>query len=423
MAKGVAGPWPVIEWSAGSLTLYDPVSRQTGTVSADMAGSTLGGRPVIVAISRRSAFVRTTRLPDAPKAEVARILQLQIDKLFPLASSNAAIDFVLTADRNVEGRLAIVAATPAETLARVREELGGLNIERIVPAALGAIPVATALGQAHIAIVQDNSEGLAIDLVDNGLLIATRVVPQPASAGEIEAEVHRSWAMSKVEPGPTAAVGGLVFDGADYSSPMSTLAALSLDPPDIDLELPQTVAERETKRIGSKKNLAMLLWAAAIGVGAVVFDWRQTEMNRVEQSNKVWEARTKELRDTQALAQTKEKKLDTQDATLVASMTPKQYVGDVATLFTTVVPKNLWLTGLTIERGKQATVRGYAMTHEAVSAYLESLGSLDRFRDVKLNFMTDSDIAGTPVVSFSVAMHVIGNYPLPEDMKKPGGKK
>lgn len=423
MAKSTSGPWPVVEWSAGLIRLYDPESRQTSTVTADQAVHMLGSRGVILAISRRGAFVRTSRLPDAAKADVAKILQLQIDKLFPIGSSEAAIDFLQTPDRNGEGRLAIIAATPSETLARATSELRGLNIQRIVPTALGAMPLATALGEGKVAVVQEGTEGMTIDLIEDGLLKASRVVPRPATADEIGAEVHRSWAMSKMEPGPIAAAGGLVFDGADFSTPMSTLAALSIDPPDLDLEDPGAIMERENKKLRKAKLLAGLTWGLALLFAIALWDMRATAAADVAKQDKKWATKTKDLRDAVTRAKSKASKLSEQGLTLAGAFEPKQYLGDLAVVFTANAPKNLWLTGMTVERGKAASLRGVAMTHQAVTDYLETLGTTDRFRDIKLVYMNDGEIENSPIVNFSISMHVIGNFPLSEEMKTTGAKK
>lgn len=420
MSKDSTGPWPVVEWSTGLIRLYDPDTRNTTTVSADQIATMVGSRPVIVAISRRSSFVRATRLPDAPKADVARILQLRVDQLFPLGSSDAAIDFILTNDKNTEGRLAIVTATPSETLARARTELRALNIQRIVPAALGSIPLATALGESSVAVVQDSIEGMTIDIIEEGLLKASRVVPRPETATEISAEVQRSWAMAKIEQGPTAAAGGLVFDGAEFSTPMSSMAALSIDAPDINLEDPGAITERENKKLRKRKMLAGMTWALAVLFAIALWDMRATATANAVKADNKWNVKTKDLQASLKRATDKTAKLGSQNVMLVGSFEPKQYIGDLAVIYTTTAPKDLWLTGMNIERGKTSTLRGIALNHKAVSDYLESLGSTDRFRDIKLVYMNDGDIAGSPVVNFSVSMHIIGNFPLPEE---PKGKK
>lgn len=422
MAKAVSGPYPVIEWSTGSMRLYDPVSRRVDTVTPERAAELLGGRPVIVAISRRAAFVRTTRLPDAAKIEVARILQLQVDKLFPIGSSSAAIDFVLTNDKNNEGRLAIVAATPSENLARIRTELRGLNIDRIVPAAMGSIPLASDLGETRVAIVQDSSEGLAIDLIEDGLLKASRIVPQPDSAGEIISEVNRSWAMSKSDPGRIAAAGGLVFDGADIATPMSSLAAMSVEPPELDLEDPNTIANREMGKIKRARSVAVATWVAAAACAITIMYYRAADAKAVQAADKAWQNKTRALRVSTDRARGEASKLSTQGVTLTAAFEPKQFVGDLAVIYATSAPKDLWLTGMNIERGKTSTIRGVSLTHQAVSAYLETLASTERFRDIKLNFMNDGEIEDSPVVNFSISMHIIGNFPLQEDMPKSSTK-
>ena len=63
---------PIVCWSPGHLVAYDPATRQTHPAesAAALAGILGSGRVIVAAISRRNAFVRTARVPNASHDEV-----------------------------------------------------------------------------------------------------------------------------------------------------------------------------------------------------------------------------------------------------------------------------------------------------------------------------------------------------------------
>ncbi|MEQ1823756.1 MAG: PilN domain-containing protein [Fimbriimonadaceae bacterium] len=413
-----AGPRTVIEWSPDSVRLYEPGAKEPVQSRIPDLPALLGGRPVVVVLSRRSAFVRTTRLPDAAKADVAKILALQLDGLFPVAASELAVDFVMTEDRNVDGRLAIVVAAPTQIIEDVRNELSALNIERILPLALGGELIAQNLELESGAIIEECDEGLSIDVIAGGHLRASRVVPKLANASEIQQEIAKSFAMAKAESGSVIAAGNLLFDGLTRSVADTSLIAISQNPPDLHLEPPQVSAKRQQILLDARKRLAMFMIVAAIGVIAVVYDIRQTGAESTSKVENSWTARIRELKNTKTSIQSRLTKLTALDTTLDRAFEAKQPLCDVATAFTNSVPQGLWLTGMSLERGKEGTVRGISTNNALLTKYLDTLAESDRFRDVKLLFANNSEIEGQPVVNFSITAHVIGNFPLIEAEKK-----
>jgi Fimbrial assembly protein (PilN) len=414
------GPRTVIEWSPDAIRVFEPGAKGATEARKEGLATLVGSRPVVVALSRRCAFVRTTRLPDAAKADVAKILELQLDGLFPVASKDLAVDFVMTSDRNVDGRLAIVVAAPTEIIEDVRNELGHLNIERIIPLALGGELLASGLKLSSAAIVEECEEGLSIDIIDGGHLRTSRVVPQPESAAEIQSEISKSFAMAKVQPGEVVAAGELLFDGLTHSVSDTSLSAISQNPPDLHLEPPQVSAKRLQEKVKSRQVLAVGAWVLAIVVVSCIWLIRARGQSEVELVEKEWNARIKSLKDSKALANSRKVKLVSLDTTLDRAFESPQPLSDVATVFTLYAPQGLWLTGMGLERGKEGTVRGIATTNDVLSKYLDALSEDPRFRDVKLLFANNSEIEGQPVVNFSITAHIVGNFPLMEAEKKRG---
>lgn len=420
MSRATLPPVPVIEWSPTGVVLFDP---STGKLvqGDDLASirSKITGDEVVVALSRRSSFIRTARLPDASKSEVQKILQLQIGTLFPVQPADTAVDFYLTDNKNGEGRLAVVAAIKSDVLKTVMAELtaAGLKTRAIVPAALGSALLAHQKQLALAAIVQETPEGLAIDLIEDGELKVARVTPMPGAAN-IDTEVARSFAAAKMDPAQILATGGMEHAGWQ-SDPRSTLAQLADSQLPINLEPPDLVAKRELARVKRFRRVAIWLWVAVIMLAAVLFDQRVTQQQAVTAGEKKWTRILSKKREEKRVAEAKLKELRKVETVLNLGFEPRQRLVDVVSIVTKLTPEGLWVTGMTAERGKPATLRGTALNGEAVTKYLEQLSANPRFRDVKLIFANNGQIEKTAVVQFSMTFHVIGNFSLDSEEYKP----
>ncbi|MCC7434965.1 MAG: PilN domain-containing protein [Methanoregulaceae archaeon] len=421
MSRNDHPPIPVVEWSPTGVVLFDPASQKL--IQADsLAGlrSKIEGDEIVVALSRRSSFVRTTRLPDASKSEVQKILNLQVGTLFPVNPAETAVDFFLTDNRNGEGRLAVVAAVKSDTLKTVLAELqaSGLKSRAIVPAALGSALLAGSLGFRDAAVLHETPEGLAIDLVEEGELKAARVVPMPGGS-QMPAEVARSFASAKMNPAPVIGAGGFVAAKADADDPRSPLAALSGASLAINLEPPDVVARRAYSKSKRFQRVAIWLWVATIMLAAVIFDERLTKQADVKSGEAKWTKILTAKRQTQSQAQSRLTDIQKVATVLDLGFEPRQRLVDVAAIVTKLTPEGLWVTGMTLERGKPATIRGTSLTGESVTNYLEQLSANPRFRDVKLIFANNGQIEKTSVVQFSMTLHIVGNFSLDSEDFKP----
>ncbi len=412
MSTNVNRVYPVIEWSPTSVTLFDSASKAK-TEAANLASlvtALKGQREVVIALSRRTSFIRTAHLPNAAKEEVNKILALQIGQLVPIEASEVASDFVFTDQVSSEGRLALIVATSAEVLRQLHREAGdcGLKVVTVLPAALGSAEVLRSLGLANGAVVQQTNEGLAIDLVESGQLKASRVAAQTS---DIVGEVKRTFAMSKTPVYEIVAAGGLSFSGEDRKTEMSSLVALGRAVPQVHLELPEEVAKRAKSKVDQQRRLALLLWTAAIGVAAVVWDIRSTAADVKLKGEKKWVAIMRSLNATDKQAEAKLSTLRKTEDALRTAFEPKQRLGDVLAIASSLAPEGLWLTGITLERGKPAQFRGTAVTGDAVSGFLDHLSKESRFRDARLVFANNATIEESNVVQFAVSSHVVGNFP------------
>lgn len=427
MSKAVPGPMPVVEWSGKHAAA---VSAAGGAVSvADSVEQAVqkAGLPkvVVLALSRRTAFVRATRVPNLAEREVGQVLSLQIGKLFPISQGRIAYAFKLGSDVTEEGRIASVMAASEETLKLAKEDFAkaGCHVAACVPAALGAAALAESLNIKDCAVVEMGVEGLSIDIVKNGLLHYSRVAPKTSDPEAIQDEVCRTFSSVGIACGPVLAAGGLALPSAEYTTRTSTLEALAgvglgLG---VNVELPEEVARREARQASNRIRFAGLLCIAAVMLGAMVYMDSSDRLAAVEASNAEWMANSRTARQDRDKAKAAAASAKTVADKARRLFEPAQRSSDILLRVGNLVPEGAWITGVNFDRGKVVQIRGTAMTNEAVTAYLEALSAQDRFRDVKLVFANNGLIEKTQVVNFSISAWPVGNLPLDEPKK--GAKK
>jgi hypothetical protein len=359
-------------------------------------------------------------LPNAPKPEVAKVLTVQLSALLPVRPEEVSFDFMLTDDVQSDGRLAVVCAVKSDHLRLALSHLAteGLSAEAVVPTSIGHLATARSQALPSAAIVESAEGGMTIDVWSNGNLCLSRFVAGLTS-DTVADEVCRSFAVAKLPCGPLVAAGGLSLEGADVTTANSALALLSNGPWPIQIELPEVVAKRERQKVEKVKRYAIWLWFAAITLTSIIWLNRWTTSRDAAAVEARWKKRLSDVSLQQRQASAKLNQLAAQASTLATGFEPKQRLVDVIALAAAATPEGVWLTGMTLERGKPINLRGTAMTSEAVAMYLEKLAGMDRFREVKLAFANNAVIEGINVVQFSMTAHVIGNLPLViEDVKR-----
>jgi hypothetical protein len=380
-----------------------------------------GGKTAVLAISRKSIFVRATRVPNAAPEELRMVVQIKLAELFPIPASDLAYDFLLLSDVNAEGRLALIMAMPVIELRRAYEKMAssGIKIAKTIPIALAAPAIAESVGLTDAAVVEGNAEFASVDLVAAGLLRYSRVVPPGAL---LDVEVNRTYSASGLPCEQIIAAGGLRFAEADKSTSLSSLQAVasgSIDKYRVNIELPEVVAAREIA--GRRRRAGISIAFLVFSVVAAYFSYSQ----RAEQQA-IIDAQLGKLQK-QLDADTKAQKTAETDANREAGITkilsgafhPAQNLSDIATLASNCAPEGVWLTGLSVERGKEITVRGSATVNDAVSTYVDNLNNyLDpttntpRFRNAKFLFAQNGQVLKSPVDQFSITAFPVGNLPL-----------
>jgi hypothetical protein len=440
----------VIEWSPKGVTTFDAVTRSSQHFeSAQAAAATTGSREVVAAVSRRSVFVRTTRVPDAGISDVRLVLSMKLGDLFPLAASDLAYDFVLTDDVDGEGRLAVVVAMAAQDLRRLHEEFkaAGYKVKQVIPSAFGSVALAESLSRTAGAIVTREADGIGIDIIEGKQLRYSRLSTNTANP---TAEVCRTYTVAGLATAEIIASSGMHFADSDVSTPVSTLEALISSPhglPEINLEVPEAVALRAKKAHDQRQAIAMFCFIGALGLsGFTYYDYnaklaavedlksRQTaSLAKLTKQQKAQQAILATLISPRALGKLiGDKKLaatpfdgssDDAQSAIDLGFNYGQKFSDVVTVVVNNVPPGLWINGISLERGKRLVLRGEAKTNEQVSAFVRSLSTQDqntdqqRMRDVRLEFTNNSLIEQTPIVQFTVSAFPIGNVPLSDPTK------
>lgn len=375
-----------------------------------------GGR-VLVALSRRTSFVRALRLPNVSREDTRQLLIHRAAEALPLPLTEMAFDFAQTTDFNSHGRLTVVAAIRLSDLTKLREELkeAGLRNVRILPVAVGAGPLAAHAGQADGAVVSRVKGGFAIDLVQHGSTVATRQLNQSTEVTSLYDEVGRSYASIGIAASPVIAATGLNLSGTAATvpdSPIDHLFELKGDLAELNIELPSEVNKRATSKEENVKRFSVL----ALGAAAAATFMSYLHMQDVQKATNSDKAKfAAKLQSAKSRATLEQGKLD--DAQSAQQVTdrafkPAQKLSDVVIAASMLVPDKVWLTGYTVERGKSLQIRGVAMTAESLAMFEKSLASEPRFRSVQLTFANNAMIDKQPVVQFALTAFPVGNLPL-----------
>lgn len=426
MNKAVV-PNRVVEWSPAGVRAATAGGAVQTFSSLEAAGHALGGGPVVLALGRRSVFLRVVPLPTAPKADLRRLLDVQAAALFPLPAGDAAFDVQQTDEVTGEGRLSLVVAIGSTELKRVYEEAkaAGFQVVRVVPAAFGSALVAQNAGLQGAMVVESTPEGTALDAIVGGELRASRVVPDEAS---VEEEVRRTASMAGlIDPVVLVASGlasgpwaGDAPDGFRHAkeTPLGALVGPSAGKIQIDLEPRDVVRQREGAEQGRRRRLALLLAASAIALVALVAMDRSDAQAKVDQERGKINSAVNRLKGVQKAVESDVLRTVATDQSLDRAFEPAQPLTDVIATITNSIGEGVWLTGISAERGKPVIIRGTGTSSEAVAKYVDRLTKNPRFRDVKLIFSNNAAIDQVQVIQFSVSAFPVGNLPLVDPSSK-----
>ncbi|MGC4044512.1 MAG: PilN domain-containing protein [Armatimonas sp.] len=391
-----------IEWTPGRVRALDLITGKeaSGVSLGDLGPILAGHRDALVGIGRGATFLKTVALPKAAPAELRALLQVRLGQLFPLPADQLAFDFVQTDTVGPDGVETLVVAMRATDLKQLQTELAQANLkaDRILPAALSAPLVA---GQKDALVVERGPLGISLDVVQDGTVRLSRSAPADADGAQ---EVRRTLAAAGLESLP-------VIESVD------TLRKLA-DAPALTFELSEDREKAARKKVQDRTRFGVLLLASGLLLAALIWADRGDEYAKVRKSEGTWDRNLSKLRSIKDLETKKAQAATGLETTLKQAFEPGQHLSDAITVLGESLPQGVWLTGLTVERGKPFQIRGTAHQTAEVAGLVESMSANRRFRDVKLVFANEGKIKDTKIVQFNLTAFPVGNLPMPEPPKK-----
>lgn len=414
MSKTVTPDW-LVEWSPLRVRAYDPISHSQ-QVGADLSRIDIGsGRSILIALSRRSTFVKSVRVPDVGREQMLQVLRVSAGNHLPLPANEVAFDVHATGDVTLEGRLVSLVAVRTEDLkqALASAKAAGHRVVKTAPVAWGSVFIAEKLGLRDAVVVQETDEGWAIDLVHDGGLRYSRLVP--SETHDLEEEVARTCAASGIPCADIIAAGGTSLDWATRVYDQDSLRALAdrYDQLDLNLEPHEDVLHRSQRDKNLQTRSAAALAIAALGLLGGIYFSQSADAKADAAINKRWQAAQTPVLKQKADFDTKTQTILAAQQDLDLAFKPGQHLSDAMMAASNAVPEGVWLTGATAERGKLMQLRGTALSNDNVTAYVKALAANERFREVRLVFANQGQINQTPVVQFSVSAVIVANLPLP----------
>ncbi|MES2463913.1 MAG: PilN domain-containing protein [Armatimonadota bacterium] len=405
-----------LEWTHAQTYAIDTASGKSaaGDTPGDLSSLLSGHRGALVGIGRGFVFLKAVRLPKALPEDLRRILSVRMDSLFPLPPNQLAFDFIQTDDQSDEGFLTLVAAIRTQDLQQLRESLQRANIQatNVLPVALGAVAVASRAGVARAVVVERTPLGLTLDVVHDGIVRFSRM-----AAGDSDPEVEARRMMAAADSGilPVVAAGGLTLPGAT-TVPETALGLLAEAPP-FTFERSEDRARVAQKRIAARTRFGVLMMAAALLLAALVWVERMDAQAVVTRAGGTWARELSKMRSIRDTEITKAQRAAAIESSVKSAFQPAQPLSDLTAVIADSLPPSVWLTGLTVERGKPIQVRGTATQSNDVAALVDRLGASSRFREVRLVFANSARIEQTPVIQFSITAVAVGNLPMPAPVK------
>jgi hypothetical protein len=410
----------VVEWSPRKITVYD-IPTQVVRSFDPTESLPYGGKVAVLAISRKSIFVRATRVPNAAPEEIRMVVQIKLAELFPIPASDLAYDFLLLSDVNAEGRLALIMAMPVIELRRAYEKLAasGIKIAKTVPVALAAPAVAESVGFTDAAIVEGNEEFASVDLVAGGVLRYSRVVPPHAM---LDVEVSRTYSAAGLPCENIVAAGGLNFSEANRATSFTSLQAIATGAADryrVNIELPEVVVARELAGRRRRGLIAAAFFIFSLAAAYYSYSTRAATQAIADVQIAKYQKNLDGATKYEKTAETSANRQAAITKILSGAFHPAQNISDIAVIAANCAPNGVWLTGLSVERGKEIAIRGSAIKNDAVSTFVNNLNDFqdpetnaNRFRNAKFISANGGQVLKTNVDQFSVSAFPIGNLPL-----------
>jgi hypothetical protein len=356
-------------------------------------------------------------VPDLRSGELERVIALKLGPLLPLPPSETVFGFRLGSNAGSEGRCATVGAVRTELLRQILEACteSGLRVRAVLPIAFGSWLAARSIGLKDCAVVSVEGTALAIDLIRSGELCYSRSIPLSESPTENLQEIEATFEIAETEPGPILSLGSVDLDGEQRDP--RTPSEFFTDPHTIDrmlfsLELPETSRQRRSRSLQQSARRATIAAALALAVSGWTWYHKSDQARKSQHEAVVQQVLEQKLAAKRTADDEKASQLSSAALVLDQAFSPAQRMGDVVCALSNRTPKDTWLTGLSLERGKRLLLRGECLDGKLVPTFVDNLSKDSRFSGIKLVFAQTARIGQRKVVRFSISAHVNGNLPI-----------
>lgn len=404
----------VVEWSPTQVRVFDPLTGLStlGTTIAECVGEGTKGRDAVVAISRRSAYVRSLYVPNASRAEIEGILRMQLEGMLPFAPNEYALAFRLGPFHEGKGRLAAVGAMKSEHLGRIADEAksAGLRVRAVVPAAGAAWLAARAHVKTDVAVVEEQGNALNIDVLKDGELRYSRSVPLPNSPEDVEDEIARTFAVAEVEPMPLLPAE----DRPSISRLADPIAVTRL----FGFESPNKRQAQASRSAHWKKWRSIAAMGLAVGLVGYAYSVRLRQTPKTNPEAARLASTLRSVRKDGARVSDRLVRIQRAEKILDVAFRPSQTMGDVVTAIANATGEGAWFTSLTVGRGTPVSVSGLALKDNDVSAFMNAVTRDTRFQGMKVVTMGRTAMADTPLTQFYVTGNAVGMMPFDRPQKE-----
>lgn len=402
-------PQIVIEWDREWTRVTFSDTGQSKEASTLGAIEGIQGKTAVLLLSRKMILSRVVSLPESPKADALVALKMKVGDIFPFQANDLAFDFLPTTTRDNNGRVCQVFAvktTDIQAALALADQLN-ITVHSILPAQATVIGESIKDGLTNAIYIERFGDSFNLDVVSEGKLIASKSI----STETYDIEIQRAKMLS-----PTAAIlgHGIPFEANEQRMSGIHASRFFEINPALDLEPESYRQKKIDKERAGRHRFSYIVFLGGATIALVAYTNFTDDAAKIEKQKS---SLKKNLKTAQLISERATKEKDTykpQADQLKLAFQPAQKMSDIIKLSSMLLPKDAWLSSLSVEKGKPIQIRGTAKTSDAVSAYLKELTKQKRLRDVRLLFANSGDIEGAPVVQFSITAFPVGNLPIIE---------
>jgi Tfp pilus assembly protein PilN len=402
-------PQLIIEWDKewSRVTFTETGQSKEGATLGSIEG--IQGKTAVLLLSRKMILSRVVSLPDAQKSDALVALKMKVGDIFPFQASDLAFDFLPTPSRDNNGRVCQVFAVKTsdiQSALSLTEELN-ITVHSILPAQATIIGQAANDNLANAIYVERFGDTFNLDVVVDSKLVASKSI----TTTTYDLELQRAAVLA---PGAPVLGVGIPFDRNEQRLSGIHATRLFEINPAIDLEPESYRQKKQDKERAKRHRFSYLVFMAGVTIALVAYTNMGDEAEKIAKQKKSLNNKVKLAKLSNESATLERDSYKPQADQLKLAFQPAQKMSDVIKLSSMLLPKDAWLSSLSLDRGKPLQIRGTAKNSEAVSAYLKELTKQKRLRDVRLLFANSGDIEGAPVVQFSITAFPVGNLPIIE---------